>query len=553
MRKETFVKTNRLYFLGGILGSFLIPLITFTKVVYVPETKVNFNDIMLLAEETQSDVTTSTLWSRMTVDEVVFFIYILIASIALIWFFTKYIRLRKHLKSLPVSNLLPNILIDETTNDPYSFWNKIVLPLNYKNINRLDLIIQHENIHIVQKHSIDLLLIEFLKHLFWFNPLLILMQRAMNLNLEYIVDKEVSELVDTYDYQRALVEFEYDKVIPYNMVNTFSNSDLKKRVLMLNNQQSTIMKKMKFLLLSPFIALFVFFLQIEVKAQEIASNQEREDDTIVVDYPGITKKDMEQSTITKDEASDYKSENELSKEVELKRKELENKQAELKVKRELHRKELENKQAELKVKKELHRKELENKQAELKAERDLYRQEVEAKIESKRNEIKERNNALVQEKNTKIAEEIRERNRKLNEESAARRVENEKRLREIDLNRIRRGQASFEEERKKSNADFLKNTKIYLQGKFYTLEDIEVKNISPKDLKKVIIYNKSQSQEKFNTDGSIRVIEYILRGEDEQIDSSEPNIIINGNKNESDRVIKAEKVKFDNDSAVINN
>jgi beta-lactamase regulating signal transducer with metallopeptidase domain len=49
----------------------------------------------------------------------------------------------------------------------------------------------HELIHVTKKHSIDILIIETLKVLFWFNPIFIFYKRAIQLNHEFLADEKV--------------------------------------------------------------------------------------------------------------------------------------------------------------------------------------------------------------------------------------------------------------------------------------------------------------------------------------------------------------------------
>src|SRR5690606_39609713 len=49
----------------------------------------------------------------------------------------------------------------------------------------------HEKAHITQKHSLDILFIEALQILFWFNPLIYLYKKAMKLNHEFLADQKV--------------------------------------------------------------------------------------------------------------------------------------------------------------------------------------------------------------------------------------------------------------------------------------------------------------------------------------------------------------------------
>lgn len=181
--------------------------------------------------------------------------------------------------------------MDRTSSDAYSFLHYIVLPKDYEELNQLEVVLLHEEVHVQQKHSLDLILLEGLKHVFWFNPMIRLLQKEVNLNLEYIVDQEIAKREDSYMYQRALVLYESNKIACVPVVNTFGSSDLKKRILMLNNPKSTNMKRLKLLLITPVLAGFFFLFQIEVKAKYIESpafEVDHVEDTLLDEYTDIT-------------------------------------------------------------------------------------------------------------------------------------------------------------------------------------------------------------------------------------------------------------------------
>jgi beta-lactamase regulating signal transducer with metallopeptidase domain/biopolymer transport protein ExbD len=68
-------------------------------------------------------------------------------------------------------------------------------------------ILIHERTHARQKHTLDVIFVEALKILFWFNPLLYLFKRAILLNHEFLADEAVlSEGIHASRYQRTLLQ-----------------------------------------------------------------------------------------------------------------------------------------------------------------------------------------------------------------------------------------------------------------------------------------------------------------------------------------------------------
>lgn len=271
LQRETFVRANRVYFLGGIVLSLLLPLMTYTSVVQVEVEPLDTMQYAYLLDETSLD-SVAAEERVLTMENAISslsYLYIGLTVMSILWLGYKVIKLVYHIYRLPVSQMNDSLRIDEQSNDAYSFMNWIVLPKDYESMEQIDVVLAHEQVHVQQRHSIDLIIIETLKHLFWFNPALYFLQKEINLNLEYIVDEEITRHADTYTYQRALVLYETSKLDCVPIVNTFGTSDLKKRIIMLNNPKSTHMKRLKYLLLTPVLGGFIFLFQTEVKAQYI--------------------------------------------------------------------------------------------------------------------------------------------------------------------------------------------------------------------------------------------------------------------------------------------
>ncbi|EHQ42420.1 M56 family metallopeptidase [Myroides odoratus] len=273
LRKETFFAAIRYYFLIGIACSFLLPLMSFTKTVYI-EQRFDWSMLLNQTNEVPRIEEQQSFFEQLNVEA---WIPVLFGGITLIiglFFCGKVLRLIRHIKQLQLWKSQSNIKVDTTTQEAYSFWNWIVLPSNYKDIAALETIIQHEHIHVQQKHTVDLLLVHFLRRIFWFNPLLVILERVVRLNLEYVVDQKVTAIQNSYDYQMTLVQFEQAKTPSFSLVNSFGSSDLKKRIIMLNQPKSKNMRKSKFVLCLPLAVGFFLLFQIKTQAEVRFIDQE---------------------------------------------------------------------------------------------------------------------------------------------------------------------------------------------------------------------------------------------------------------------------------------
>ncbi|MBD3617401.1 MAG: hypothetical protein HUJ22_12605 [Gracilimonas sp.] len=99
-------------------------------------------------------------------------------------------------------------------------------------------ILDHEITHIRQLHSLDVLFIEFLKVIFWFNPLMYLFKHAIQLNHEFLADESVvSNGSSVSDYQKMLIRVCAGNK-PMNTTSSISYSLTKKRFKMMKKELS---------------------------------------------------------------------------------------------------------------------------------------------------------------------------------------------------------------------------------------------------------------------------------------------------------------------------
>ena len=132
---------------------------------------------------------------------------------------------------------------------PYSFWNRIYLnPGNY-DAETYRSILEHERVHVRQRHSIDLLLAELLLIVQWCNPFAWLYRRAIENNLEYLTDGEVIRGgADAVSYQYSLLRV----AVPgraHGLVTNYNQNFLEQRIMMMKAKRSTARAGWKYLAL----------------------------------------------------------------------------------------------------------------------------------------------------------------------------------------------------------------------------------------------------------------------------------------------------------------
>lgn len=263
LHKETFYTANRWYLLGSIAISLVAPLITFTKTVFIEAPKPTIDWDTLATMDRQNTIVEENLF---TVENFAIVIIGLISTILVLKTLFQLNQTYRKIKKLPYDTSLQ---VRRSSNETiFSLYPHIVVPNHFEKIPNSEMILSHEQVHIQQKHSIDMIFMQLIRSVFWMNPLLRYLQKDIEVNLEYIVDEYLQTQFDSKTYQLSLLSFHSTTPLPF--VNSF-NSQLKKRILQINSKKSNPMKKLKMFLAAPAIVAFFTLFQIETQAQVIES------------------------------------------------------------------------------------------------------------------------------------------------------------------------------------------------------------------------------------------------------------------------------------------
>ena len=117
-------------------------------------------------------------------------------------------------------------------------------------------IIRHEQNHLKQNHFIDIIFIELVKAVQWFNPVVYLYNRSLRAVHEYQADQEcLSSGVPVINYQSLLLSQVF-KSRAFNLTNSFSNPSLiKKRMLMMTKKRTSSLASVKILVVVPMVGI----------------------------------------------------------------------------------------------------------------------------------------------------------------------------------------------------------------------------------------------------------------------------------------------------------
>lgn len=258
LSKETFHRFNRIALLGVMLISCLLPLVRIT----VDRATVVNTSVMLMEEdmlmypwEMQVMVQEEAAfpWREWLV--AVYFLGIFFFLLRNLWSLGRMLYLIRHSRCRQMENGIC-LVIHQAGFAPFSWMKYIVISQTDLDENGTDILI-HEEAHIRNRHSWDLLLVELCVWLQWFNPAAWLLKQELQNVHEYEADEAVlRQGIDAKRYQMLLIKKAVGARL-YSIANSFNHSSLKKRITMMIRKKSNPWARAKYLYVLPLAAVTV--------------------------------------------------------------------------------------------------------------------------------------------------------------------------------------------------------------------------------------------------------------------------------------------------------
>ena len=262
LERERIFKFNRIFLLSALVFAYAIPFIPF-NIPFKPTGKTN----LIIGEPLQNFRQINTA-QAISIDwiKILLVVYAAVSIYFLVKFIYSIFKI-KFLKGEKRNYRNQNILIIDKDYAPFSFLNTIYFSRKYLVNDQIDeRIFLHEKCHIEEKHSADILFIEFLKIFSWFNPALFFFKKAMITNHEFLADEYVLQNnFDVGNYQHLILN-EIKISQNFNLTHQFDFNNTKKRFIMMNSKNSRFTGLKKLTLLPVLAILFVLFTK-KVNAQ----------------------------------------------------------------------------------------------------------------------------------------------------------------------------------------------------------------------------------------------------------------------------------------------
>lgn len=260
LRKEKYHQLNRFYLLFSLVFSSLLPFIKFS----VP--------VQPLMPNTQSFLTTVTEAPAIP------FGMILYVTGFVLFFILFILRLFKVLKQIIGKHFIElnglKVMDNPEQKVPFSFFHYVVVDSTTFKLDELDLVLRHEAAHAQQWHTLDILFVELLGVICWFNPFVWAYKSALKSQHEYAADAAVIHSnVPRNDYfDLILKQIRHQNCLA--PVHSFSATAVKSRIRMMMATVHGRHRWMRYLSVIPVLVLLVVGNSLLASSKNIPSFME---------------------------------------------------------------------------------------------------------------------------------------------------------------------------------------------------------------------------------------------------------------------------------------
>ena len=249
LRRDKFLQLQRAYLIGTFALSFIIPIIEFNPPV--TEELILLDEIEIPTVNLASTTEVTKTWEMIDYLWLIYGIGVVVMSIRLV---KDLLQIFKIVQSGQKEKFDNYVLVRTNHKIPFASFYKYIFIQDTLELKQEDLsyLLLHEEKHIQDRHSIDIILIAIAKVFFWFNPVLWLYERDLKSVHEFICDEKVVRQTSKSNYEKLLIKSLFEKVgLP--LASSFNDISIKNRIIMMNKQNSVWIKKLKVLICIPLI------------------------------------------------------------------------------------------------------------------------------------------------------------------------------------------------------------------------------------------------------------------------------------------------------------
>jgi len=230
LKNDNFFQINRLYLLMSVGLSFIIPVIHVTIVQEFIAAPTAITGTTRIVEQVAPAIDIFTVLFILYGIGILFFTVKFLFNLLYISQLVRHAKIKdcQGFKIAFINSKLPVFSFMRTI-----FWSN---NLSY-NDQESEQIIKHEQVHINQRHSLDLMFLELANIVLWFNPIITLYKKNLKIIHEYIADHDLYQTQNYhFEYLDLLIkESKNQQRLTLTIAHPFFNNQLKKRLIMIKN------------------------------------------------------------------------------------------------------------------------------------------------------------------------------------------------------------------------------------------------------------------------------------------------------------------------------
>jgi TonB family protein len=269
LKNETHFQFQRWFLLTGIFCSLFFPFIQIDNDSSLPTMPglIRYTLPELIVGESYSSFSFTTL---------LVWIYWIVCSLILLRFTWNIIRL---IKLARTRNELAKASSD--LKGSFSFLGLIFVEHSYSAEDR-SMILEHEQVHARLFHSVDIILIEMMKIVFWFNPFVYSLKKHLTNIHEFQADEFAMKGKDVEKYCNLLARVALQSA-DFPIANHFNNSFTLTRIIMITKEKAKVSRWKMFVSALALVGLFVF---VSCSDQPAANSAEEKEQRIKAEQTG---------------------------------------------------------------------------------------------------------------------------------------------------------------------------------------------------------------------------------------------------------------------------
>jgi len=274
LSKERFFRLKRIYLVAGVVLALLLPLLTIHYSVEVQAPVSQEMQAVTLAQTPEPSAVTVQYEQKSPL-----FLFLMVYAGGVILFLFRtlfhFFSLYHALRTGSVSRSGSAVMVKtEKYTSAFSFFNYVFINPSVSEQEARE-ILNHEMVHLKQKHWFDLLLVEMMSLIQWMNPFVWIYSALVRQNHENLADEGALESTsDPADYRAALLNQVFNTRL-ISLSNSFNFSFYTNRFEMMKKKTCSPYRKLKLLLVLPLMAgmLFAFASPRYVYAENASTSE----------------------------------------------------------------------------------------------------------------------------------------------------------------------------------------------------------------------------------------------------------------------------------------